>query len=136
VLERPHRLTTSAGFTVATRRGRRAAGRALVLHLASTRSPAEATREGGANVQVGFVVGRSVGNAVMRNRVRRQLRHLVRQRLGSLPDAALLVVRALPSAAGLSSRALGHDLDTALARLGVSGPSATRAVDSQTGTLR
>ena len=87
-------------------------------------------------MQVGFVVSRSVGNAVMRNRVRRQLRHLVRQRLGSLPDAALLVVRALPSAAGMSSRALGHDLDTALGRLGVSGTSATGAVGSRNGARR
>lgn len=65
--------------------------------------------------RAGFVVGRSVGGAVIRNQVQRRLRHLVRERLDRLPPGSRLVVRAHPPAAGTSSRELGADLDAALA---------------------
>jgi ribonuclease P protein component len=71
---------------------------------------------GTGGAQVGFVVGKSVGNAVVRNRVRRRLRHLVATRLPALPPGASLVVRALPRAATASSAVLGRDLDSALRR--------------------
>jgi ribonuclease P protein component len=67
--------------------------------------------------RVGFVVPRTVGGAVVRNRVRRRLRHLVAERLDRLPAGAALVVRALPEASARSCRELGVDLDEALARL-------------------
>jgi len=67
--------------------------------------------------RVGLVVGRTVGPAVVRNRVRRQLRHLLRDRVDRLPPGALLVVRALPGAAGAASSALAADLDRALGRV-------------------
>jgi ribonuclease P protein component len=66
---------------------------------------------------VGFVVSRAVGGAVVRNQVKRRLRHLARERLTSLPGSAVLVVRALPPAASASSAELGADLDRALARV-------------------
>ena len=49
--------------------------------------------------RVGFVVGKTVGNAVTRNRVRRRLRHLVAAELPRTPDRVNVVVRALPRAA-------------------------------------
>jgi ribonuclease P protein component len=67
---------------------------------------------------VGFVVGRKVGHAVVRNSVRRRLREQARTRLSSLPPGTLLLVRALPGAAGASSAALGKALDGALRKLG------------------
>ena len=70
--------------------------------------------------QVGFVVSRAVGNAVVRNRVRRRLRHLVRDRLPELAvltPGAVLVVRALPDAAGASSSELRGDLARCLERV-------------------
>lgn len=63
------------------------------------------------------MVGKAVGNAVTRNRVRRRLRHLVRERIPRLPSAATVVVRALPAAASTSYVGLGRDLDIALQRL-------------------
>ena len=63
----------------------------------------------------GFVVSKAVGNAVVRNKVRRRLRHLVRPLLGDLPDGSSLVVRALPAAADASFATLGADLEAALA---------------------
>jgi len=65
--------------------------------------------------RVGFVVSRSVGGAVVRNQVKRRLRHLVRDRLAGLPAGTRLVVRALPSAADRSYEDLGRDLEAALA---------------------
>ena len=67
--------------------------------------------------RVGFVVSRAVGPAVTRNLVKRRLRHLVRDRL---EDGSLLVVRAMPDAAGATYRDLEAELDRCLARVGVS----------------
>jgi len=75
--------------------------------------------------RAGFVVSRAVGNAVTRNRVRRRLRHLVRERLNQLPAGSTLVVRALPGAADLPYARLGTHLDAAL--------SATRAPRARRG---
>lgn len=75
----------------------------------------------GGPVRVGFVVSRAVGPAVTRNLVKRRLRHLFRERLGSLPGSlprsGLLVVRALPAAGGASYASLGSELDRQLGRL-------------------
>ena len=65
--------------------------------------------------RAGFVVSRSVGGAVVRNQVKRRLRHLVRDRLAGLPAGTRLVVRALPSAADRSYEDLGRDFEAALA---------------------
>ena len=75
---------------------------------------------------MGLVVARSVGNAVTRNRVRRRLRHLARERLTSLPAGSVLVVRALPAAAAASYDGLGRDLDSALRKAGAAGDAAGR----------
>jgi ribonuclease P protein component len=75
--------------------------------------------------RVGFVVGRTVGNSVIRHRTVRRLRHLVRDRLGLLPAGSILVVRALPSAGDADSASLGRDLDAALSRL-LTAPAVTR----------
>jgi ribonuclease P protein component len=58
-----------------------------------------------------------VGPAVVRNRVKRRLRHLVRERLPLLPPGSLVVVRALPPAAAAEYADLGRDLDAALRRV-------------------
>ena len=66
--------------------------------------------------RVGFVVSKAVGGAVVRNRVRRRLRHLMREHLASLPASSEVVVRALPPAAGLDSTELGAELTRCLHR--------------------
>jgi len=65
--------------------------------------------------RAGFVVPKAVGAAVQRNKVKRRLRHLVRERIGRLPAGTDLVVRALPIAADRSYQGLSSDLDAALA---------------------
>jgi ribonuclease P protein component len=105
------RLRRRADFDQVVRRGRRSGRRTLVLHLL----PAEPAATG--RPRIGFVVSRRVGSAVCRNRVSRQLRHLVQDRLASLPAGVRVVVRAQPAAAGRTSAELGRDLDAGLDRL-------------------
>ncbi|MEJ3742340.1 ribonuclease P protein component [Actinomycetes bacterium KLBMP 9797] len=127
MLATAHRLKRSSDFAATIRGGRRAGRGAVVVHLSLT-DPATLTdpagpadletlpaRTGESPARAGFVVSKAVGNAVIRNTVKRRLRHLVRERLASLPAGATLVVRALPGAAALPSTRLGADLDAALA---------------------
>jgi ribonuclease P protein component len=116
VLPAASRLRQRSEFTATVRMGRRAARPRLVVHLDLPEADAE-SRDGLVTVpRAGFVVGRHVGGAVVRNRVRRQLQHLSVDRLAELPAGARLIVRALPAAAGASGRELGADLDAAIAR--------------------
>ena len=66
---------------------------------------------------MGFVVSKAVGNAVVRNRVKRRLRHLTREHVTTLPGRCVLVVRALPAAASATSAELRSDLDRCLERV-------------------
>jgi len=70
-------------------------------------------------------LGKAVGPAVVRNLVKRRLRHLVRDRLSGLPAGSLIVVRALPQAASASYQDLKRDLDAALKRLLKAEPAVT-----------
>ena len=67
-------------------------------------------------VTVGFTVSKKVGNSVQRHRVKRQLRHLMRERLGVFPVGARVVVRALPQARLTRWQSLGQDLDSVIRR--------------------
>lgn len=64
--------------------------------------------------RAGFVVGKVVGNSVVRHRVIRQLRHLVRAQLPTLPDGLDLVVRGL---AGAQEADLRAELEPLLAKV-------------------
>jgi ribonuclease P protein component len=108
VLPAPHRLTDGRELRHVVRAGRRSGGDTLVVHLLRSDRPGP--------IRVGFVVGRAVGNSVVRHRVQRRLRHLCRERLSLLPDGSELVVRALPGSAGASYPELGADLDRCLQR--------------------
>ena len=55
--------------------------------------------DGDDSLGIGYTVSKKVGNAVTRNRVKRQLRHLTAARLPSVPFVVDVVVRALPAAA-------------------------------------
>jgi ribonuclease P protein component len=104
------RMRHKQEFTLVMRRGRRAGRALLSAHLVIREErPGEA--------KVGFVVSRAVGTAVVRNRVRRRLRHLMRERTGYLPEGSLLVIRANPAAADARHRDLAAELDLVLGKL-------------------
>lgn len=126
MLAAAQRLRRSSDFAAAVRGGRRVGRGAVVVHrtlpqptgttATTLPEPARTTgAETSAPSRAGFVVSKAVGNAVVRNKVRRRLRHLVRERLAELPAGSTLVVRALPAAAETSYARLGADLDAALA---------------------
>ncbi|MFG1867905.1 ribonuclease P protein component [Micromonospora arborensis] len=126
MLAAAQRLRRSTDFAAAVRGGRRAGRGAVVVHLTvpatdpSTPTSPEPVRDSSAEEtsvpsRAGFVVSKAVGNAVTRNRVRRRLRALVRERMTALPAGSTLVVRALPAAAQASYPRLATDLDAAIA---------------------
>ncbi|WP_327679050.1 ribonuclease P protein component [Kitasatospora sp. NBC_00458] len=127
MLPSENRLRRRQDFATAVKRGRRAGRPLLVVHLAREDAPGGPTdrasdshphvAEGTPSARAGFVVSKAVGPAVIRNLVKRRLRHLVRDRLSRLPAGSLIVVRALPQAASASYQDLERDLDAALKRL-------------------
>lgn len=122
VLPRPNRMRRSEDFRRTVHSGVRIGRPTLVLHAA----PAS----GAAEVRFGFVVGRSVGNAVTRNRVRRRLRHLAAAQVPGTPGAVHVVVRALPRAATAPSEVptdFASAWPQAVARLGVPDPQPVSA---------
>lgn len=104
------RMRRSAEFGLATRTGSRAGRPLLSGHLLVRPDSAEPAR-------VGFVVSKAVGSAVVRNTVRRRLRHLARGYLRLLPGGSLLVVRAAPGAAKACQADLAADLDLVIGAL-------------------
>ena len=62
-------------------------------------------------------MSKAVGGAVVRNKVKRRLRHLMRDRVDLFPPGSLVVVRALPGAGDADHTQLARDLDAALHRL-------------------
>jgi ribonuclease P protein component len=126
VLAADHRLRDSSAFRRTVRSGRRAGSRALVVHLLVDPAAGAAP-----SVRVGLVVSRAVGGAVVRNRVKRRLRHVVRECLTDLPASSELVIRALPLAAGLTSTELRVELTRCLDRVGVRRPAETAGTASE-----
>jgi ribonuclease P protein component len=110
VLPAAARMRRKAEFDQTVRRGSRAGRPLLSGHLLARPGNAEPAR-------VGFVVSRAVGPSVVRNRVRRQLRHLARGYLGSLPGGSLLVLRAHPRAATAPQADLAAELDLVIGAL-------------------
>ncbi|HEY5262125.1 MAG TPA: ribonuclease P protein component [Solirubrobacteraceae bacterium] len=92
---RPGRLSRSAEFDRVYRQGRSVANRYLVLYAFP--------RAGGEPGRVGLSVGRKVGGAVERNRVKRLLREACTEHADALPKGHDVVVVARTEAGGLAS---------------------------------
>jgi ribonuclease P protein component len=118
VLPAQARLRRRPEFTAVVRSGRRIGRPTMVLHFLPDRSAARVRGPVGAasGPRAGFVVGRAVGNSVVRHRVTRRLRAAVAEQLPRLPASADLVVRAQPEAAVASSQDLRRDLRSGLDR--------------------
>jgi len=97
-MERCYRLQKNRAFQYVYRKGHSAACRNLVLLAAP-----------GRELKVGFSVSKKVGNAVVRNKVRRRLRECFRPLMGDV-KTGLYVVVARPAAAEAAFDALEKDV--------------------------
>ena len=100
-MQRRNRLSRSRDFDAVYRQGRSVSTRFLTLYWFHRDEQVGEPR-------VGFAVPKAVGSAVVRNRIKRQLREIARERLASMPvanDYVLVVRKGLPEA----SEANGHE---------------------------
>ena len=93
-MEKRHRLSRSRDFDAVYRQGRSTSTRFLVLYWFERDADADEPR-------LGLAVPKAAGNAVARNRIKRQLRELWRARLRGIPggrDYVLIAKPGLPEA--------------------------------------
>lgn len=95
MLAAQHRLRLPAEFSQVFRRGLRSASELMVVHAVPA-DPANTP------TQVGFVVSKAIGNAVVRNRVKRRMRALVANHFNRFVGLDQVVVRVLPRSANAS----------------------------------
>lgn len=140
MLPREHRLTSGRDFRSVSRRGARVGGRFVVVSLSlelmcpetmcpETKIPATCSSSSAA-WRCGFIVSKKVGNAVVRHRTARRLRHIAAERVphrvvpetapsveGKSMFSASIVVRALPSITDAETAEVADDFDRCLARV-------------------
>ena len=105
MLPRCFRLKRQHDFHRVYRRGESRAYPAFVLHR----------KNNGGGKRFGFSVSKKLGNAVVRNRVRRRLRHAVYGMLDAFPENGDYVFVARSAAVDLDSRELERQLKKAAA---------------------
>lgn len=105
-------MVKPSDFRAIVRRGRRASGPSTLIYRID-RDPSDPAR-------FGFIVAKTVGNAVERNLVRRRMRAVCRSIVDAGGSGADVVVRALPGAAQRDWASLSAEmheiLDPALIR--------------------
>ncbi|MGM7647216.1 ribonuclease P protein component [Nocardia sp. JW2] len=122
MLPEPYRLHHRADFSRTVRRGQRIGRRDLVVHAFT--HTYDDVADGDSLVRVGgprfgLIVSKAVGNAVVRHRVARRLRHMCAQVIDELPADTDVVIRALPGAATADSVELLRQLRAGLRKLGL-----------------
>jgi ribonuclease P protein component len=105
-------LRRKADFDALGRQGTARSSRLLVLRTLRTGRP---------ETRVGLSTPRTLGGAVQRNRVRRRLRELMRERLEEIGPGWDLLLIARPEAAAASHAELRAALGSLLERSGVDG---------------
>ena len=113
-LSRRERLRARSAFLAAQRRGRRIPGRNLVVYALSR--PEHERHEG---ARIGITVSKKVGNAVVRNRVKRWLRESYRRMARAAPGGTDLVVIARPATAHSTYQRTAEELSELVARVGI-----------------
>ena len=105
-------LRHKADFDALARGGTARSNRLLVLRT---------LRTGRTDTRVGLSTPRSLGGAVQRNRVRRRLRELIRERHGAIGTSWDLLLIARPESATASHAELREALGSLLERSGIGG---------------
>jgi ribonuclease P protein component len=105
MLAQKNRLRKASEFALATK-GKRVSGENFLLYVAT---PTNGERSG-APVKVGLIVGKNVGNSVIRHRVSRQIRHAIAPHLSKFSEGTLLLFRAHPGAAKRAAHNLNGEI--------------------------
>ncbi|ORB31175.1 ribonuclease P protein component [Mycolicibacterium parafortuitum] len=113
MLPAQYRMTRSAEFGATVSRGTKASQPDLVLYALRS------DETGDPGPRIGLIVSKAVGNAVVRHRVSRRLRHAARTILPDLDPAERVVIRALPRSRDAISARLEQELHAALHRIRV-----------------
>jgi ribonuclease P protein component len=112
-VQRRHRLSRSRDFDAVYRHGRSVSTRYLVLY-------AFAREDADGEPRLGLAVPKGLGSAVVRNRLKRQLREAWRARLDTIPPGRDYVLIARPGLAeAIEARGfvwLGERIDEVLAK--------------------
>ncbi len=99
-MRKENRLTRREDFRKVYRFGSTKFGRYLVLHFL----PIEENE-----LKIGISVSKKVGNAIVRNRVKRRIREIVRLNLGNLPVQHFVVIGAKVKSKDASYQQLEKD---------------------------
>lgn len=118
MLPRQHRLTRKASFDAVFAHGRRWSGRHVTIRTFSNGTDA---------YRLGLAVSKAVGNAVVRNRVKRRLREIVRA--ANVAPGYDVVLVARPSAAESTFAGLRADVMGLLRRANVCGAPVEQGED-------
>ncbi|MBT2502157.1 ribonuclease P protein component [Curtobacterium sp. ISL-83] len=105
-----NRIVRGADYRSTVRRGRRSATAHVVVSV--VRRPGADTGP----TRFGFIVAKTVGNAVTRNLMRRRLKAIAHELLVATPTGYDVVVRALPAAAQAGWPTLLEDVSRSFAR--------------------
>ncbi|XCB29149.1 ribonuclease P protein component [Arcanobacterium hippocoleae] len=113
MLPAENRIRNSREFNKVFRCGKKSGNALLVVYAICKQKNKQADLP-----KVGFVVGKTVGNSVVRHAVTRKLRHIIRPMLGQI-GASEIVVRAFHPAAAATSDQLEQALRKNFSRLGL-----------------
>lgn len=119
MLPAQHKLNSSMQFRTVMRKGRRAGSKTVVVHLWDSAESLDGTdKQGGVALfggpRFGLVVSKAVGNAVVRHRTSRRLRHICASIAEKSPELLSpthhVVIRALAGAGNATSAELERDI--------------------------
>lgn len=105
MLAKENRLRKADDFRATMRNGRKTSSANFVIYLKRDL--------GNTQARFGFVVAKTVGNAVKRNLVKRRLRELAQSQLPQMAFPADVVVRALPGSALIDWNTLVEEFNEA-----------------------
>ncbi|MFM8927786.1 MAG: ribonuclease P protein component [Rhodoluna sp.] len=109
MLARENRLRSAEDFRSTMRLGQKASTDHLVLYLLKG--------DASTDPRFGFVVGKTVGNSVKRNLVKRRARAICSGRINEFGQDESLVIRALPGAAELTWEKMLDEFNLGLSKL-------------------